>query len=77
MWNQLSSKECSDWSKMMNIVDTENAPMTNIVTTGTKTIRGIAMTIRVIGDLGSNRIDTQENTHTYTNMEDIAANMDI
>ena len=60
-----------------SIVDTGNAPMTNIVTTGTTIIRGVAMTIMALGDLGSNGIDTQEDTHTYTNMEDITANMDI
>ncbi len=60
-----------------SIVDTENAPMTNVVITGTTIIKGIGMTIMAIGGLGSNGIDTQKNTHTYTNMEDITAKMDI
>jgi hypothetical protein len=59
------------------IVDTENTPMTNIVIMGTTILKDIGMIIRVIGDLGSNGIDTQENTHTYTNMEDITAKVHI
>jgi hypothetical protein len=60
-----------------SIVDIGNAPMTNIVITGTRIIRGVAMTIRVIGGLGISGIDTQESIQTYTGMEDITANMDI
>ena len=59
------------------IVDTEIAPMTNVVITGTTIIKGIGMTITAIGVPGFNGIDTQENTHTYTNMEDITAKMHI
>ena len=45
--------------------------MINIVITDTTIIKGIGMIITVIGGLGSNGIDTQENTHKYTNMEGI------
>jgi len=35
------------------------------------------MTTTAIGGLGSNGIVTQENTRTYTNMENITGNMHI
>jgi len=54
-------------------MDTENTPMPNIVITGTMIIKDTVMTITAIGGLGSNGMDTQENTHTYTNMGDTIA----
>ena len=59
------------------IVDTDSTPMTNIVIMGITIIKDIGMIIRVIGGLGSNGIDTQENTHTYTNKEDITVKVHI
>jgi hypothetical protein len=59
------------------IVDTENDPMTNIVIMDTTIIKGIGMIIKVIGDLGSNGIDTQKNIRTYINMEGITAKVGI
>jgi hypothetical protein len=46
-------------------------PFSNIATMGTRIIRGVDTTIRAIGGLGINGIDTQENIQTYTGMEDI------
>ena len=59
------------------IMDTGHSRMTNIVTTGTIILKGIDTTIRAIGGLGLNGIDTQENIQTYIGMEDITAKMDI
>ena len=58
-------------------VDTETAPMIYIVITRTSIIGGIGTTIRAIGGLGINGIDTQDAIQTYTDMEDITVNMDI
>ena len=58
-------------------VDTANIPMPKIVFTWTTIIKGIDMTIEAIGGPGINGIDTQENIHTYTNMEDITAKIHI
>jgi len=60
-----------------SILDTGNVLMINIVFTLTTTIKDISMTITAIGGLGINGIDTQENTHRYTNMEDITAKIHI
>jgi hypothetical protein len=60
-----------------SIADTENAPITHIVITGTTILKGIGTIITAIGSLGSNGIDMQEHTPTYTSMEDITAKMPI
>ena len=61
----------------ISIVDTETAPMTNVVNTAITIIEGIGTIIRAIGGLGINGIDTQETIRRYTNMEDITAKMNI
>ncbi|MBW2055174.1 MAG: hypothetical protein JRI29_05685 [Deltaproteobacteria bacterium] len=60
-----------------SIVDTKYAPMINVVITDATIIKGIGMSIRAIGAPGINGTSTQENTHIYTNMEDITAKMRI
>ena len=49
--------------------------MTKVVITATTTIKGIGMTIAVIGGPGINGIDTQKRTRTYPAMEPITAKM--
>ena len=60
-----------------SIVDTKYAPMINVVITDATIIKGIGMTIRAIGAPGINGIDMQENTHKFTNVEDITGKMHI
>ncbi|MGD9229849.1 MAG: hypothetical protein PVJ20_03455 [Desulfobacterales bacterium] len=60
-----------------SIVDTEIAPMTKVGITIITIIKGIGMLITAIGAPGINGTSTQENTHIYTNREDITAKVRI